>query len=316
MRFDGFYGNQDLKQRLGASFAQEKIAHCYLICGPEGAGKHTLARILSAAMQCTGAGERPCGVCAACRKAFSAQHPDIITVDDTEHKNVAVDVIRAARADVFVRPNEGQRKVYLIPRAQDMGDASQNALLKILEEPPAYAVFLLLSDHAEKLLPTIRSRCAELHLTPVGREEALAFLRSRHPDAPQSALESAYLRSGGFLGQALTLLDSGAAPQTADFAAAYASGDAFRLLQVLLPLEKYKRDVLIPVIQQWRALLSAALNAKSGMPAASDEAAALCQSRTGTQLLAAVGTMQQALDALSANVGVAAVIGWLSTQLR
>ena len=316
MRFDGFCGNAGLKQRLSAAFAQGKISHCYLICGPDGSGKHTLARILAAAMECTGAGEAPCGVCTACRKAFDGQHPDIITVDDTEHKNVSIDVIRDARADMFIRPNEGKRKIYILPRAQDMLPAAQNALLKILEEPPEYGVFLLLSTHAEKLLPTIRSRCAELHLSPVGQEEAAAYLQRRLPQQQPDVIRSACVRSGGFLGQALALLESGSAPQTAEFAAAYAGGDALALLRVLLPLEKYKRTELLPVLQQWRALVCDALSAKSGMPAASPEAAMLSQSRTGAQLLAAAQDLQEAMDDLNLNVGTGAVAGWLSTRLR
>lgn len=316
MRFDGFCGNAGLKQRLSAAFAQGKISHCYLICGPDGSGKHTLTRILAAAMECTGAGEAPCGVCTACRKAFDGQHPDIITVDDTEHKNVSIDVIRDARADMFIRPNEGKRKIYILPRAQDMLPAAQNALLKILEEPPEYGVFLLLSTHAEKLLPTIRSRCAELHLSPVGQEEAAAYLQRRLPQQQPDAIRSACVRSGGFLGQALALLESGSAPQTAEFAAAYAGGDALELLRVLLPLEKYKRTELLPVLQQWRALVCDALSAKSGMPAASPEAAMLSQSRTGAQLLAAAQDLQEAMDDLNLNVGTGAVAGWLSTRLR
>ena len=316
MRFDGFCGNAGLKQRLSAAFAQGKISHCYLICGPDGSGKRTLARILAAAMECTGAGEAPCGVCTACRKAFDGQHPDIITVDDTEHKNVSIDVIRDARADMFIRPNEGKRKIYILPRAQDMLPAAQNALLKILEEPPEYGVFLLLSTHAEKLLPTIRSRCAELHLSPVGQEEAAAYLQCRLPQQQPDAIRSACVRSGGFLGQALALLESGSAPQTAEFAAAYAGGDALALLRVLLPLEKYKRTELLPVLQQWRALVCDALSAKSGMPAASPEAAMLSQSRTGAQLLAAAQDLQEAMDDLNLNVGTGAVAGWLSTRLR
>ena len=316
MRFDGFCGNAGLKQRLSAAFAQGKISHCYLICGPDGSGKHTLTRILAAAMECTGAGEAPCGVCTACRKAFDGQHPDIITVDDTEHKNVSIDVIRDARADMFIRPNEGKRKIYILPRAQDMLPAAQNALLKILEEPPEYGVFLLLSTHAEKLLPTIRSRCAELHLSPVGQEEAAAYLQRRLPQQQPDAIRSACVRSGGFLGQALALLESGSAPQTAEFAAAYAGGDALALLRVLLPMEKYKRTELLPVLQQWRALVCDALSAKSGMPAASPEAAMLSQSRTGAQLLAAAQDLQEAMDDLNLNVGTGAVAGWLSTRLR
>ena len=156
MRLDGLYGNEALKARLSAAFDSGRVAHSYLLCGPDGSGKHTLARRMAAAMQCTGRGELPCGVCTACRKVLSGQHPDVITVNDPEHKLIAVDVIRRMRADMFVRPNEGQRKIYILD--QDMGEPSQNALLKILEEPPDYGVFLILTANAEKMLATIRSR--------------------------------------------------------------------------------------------------------------------------------------------------------------
>ena len=111
MRFDGFYGNAGLKERLSAAFSGGRVSHCFLLCGPDGSGKHTLARILAAAMQCTGRGETPCGVCPACRKALSGQHPDVIYVNDPDHKQIAVDVIRRMRADVFIRPNEGRLKI-------------------------------------------------------------------------------------------------------------------------------------------------------------------------------------------------------------
>ena len=78
MRFDGFYGNAGLKERLSAAFSGGRVSHSYLLCGPDGSGKHTLARILAAAMQCTGRGETPCGVCPACRKVMDGQHPDVI----------------------------------------------------------------------------------------------------------------------------------------------------------------------------------------------------------------------------------------------
>ena len=156
MDFTGFLGNDAVKARLSGAFASGRVAHSYLLCGPAGSGKHTLTRILSAAMQCEGrSGKIPCGVCSGCRKALEGVHPDIITVDDPDHKAMTVDPIRAARSDMFIRPNEGKRKIYIIPRGQDMNESAQNALLKILEEPPDYGVFLILSTNAERLLPTL-----------------------------------------------------------------------------------------------------------------------------------------------------------------
>ena len=152
MDFTGFLGNDAVKARLSGAFASGRVAHSYLLCGPAGSGKHTLTRILSAAMQCEGrSGKIPCGVCSGCRKALEGVHPDIITVDDPDHKAMTVDPIRAARSDMFIRPNEGKRKIYIIPRGQDMNESAQNALLKILEEPPDYGVFLILSTNAERL---------------------------------------------------------------------------------------------------------------------------------------------------------------------
>ena len=239
MDFTGFLGNDAVKARLSGAFASGRVAHSYLICGPVGSGKHTLTRILCAAMQCEGRGEKiPCGVCSGCRKALEGVHPDIITVDDPEHKSMTVEPIRAARSDMFIRPNEGKRKIYIIPRGQDMNESAQNALLKILEEPPDYGVFLILSTNAERLLPTIRSRCAELQLGPVEQHEALPFLRQSMPDKPDGILRAAYLRAGGFLGQVLTLLqDAEDEPFVRQFAAAYAARDRMALLRILLPME-------------------------------------------------------------------------------
>ena len=144
MGFETLLGNDRLKQNLTESLAKKHISHFYLISGPEGSGKHMLAKLLAAAILCQGS-EKPCGVCNSCRKVRDGNHPDFITVDDPEKKTVSVDLIRQARADIYVQPNESDYKIYLFPRAQDMGLPGQNALLKVLEEPPKYGVFLLLT---------------------------------------------------------------------------------------------------------------------------------------------------------------------------
>ena len=169
MGFELLLGNERLRQNLASSLQKGHISHFYLISGPVGSGKHTLARLLAAAILCGNRG-KPCLTCEPCRKVMANTHPDFITIDDPEKKTVPVDLIRQARNDIYIRPNEAEHKIYLFPRAQDMGIPSQNALLKVLEEPPSYGVFILLSDNPEKLLPTVRSRCTELNLLSLPEE--------------------------------------------------------------------------------------------------------------------------------------------------
>lgn len=314
LEFSGFLGNTDLKQRLSSSFRGEKVSHCYLLCGPDGSGKRTLARILSAALQCEGASV-PCGRCAACRKVFAGIHPDVITIDDPDKKTVSVELIRQLQADAYVRPNEGKKKIYCIPRAQDMTDSAQNALLKLIEEPPSYAVFFLLTNNAEKLLPTVRSRSAELRLEPIPWEQALTWLRGKFPEAEPASLQAAYARSGGYLGQAELLLQGGLQlPQTEAFAAAWQTGDRYALTHLLCSMEKLPRDKLLEIFLQWKQLLADALLVRAGFPGG-PEATALARQRTAAQLAEAAGAVQTAMDHCAANVGAGHICGWLTAVL-
>ena len=227
MDFGAFLGNDALKRRLQESFRQGKTSHCYLLCGVEGSGRRTLALQMAAALECKNEREPGCGVCPACRKVLAKQHPDVITVDDTEHKNVAVDIVRQARSDVFIRPNEGRKKVYIIPRGQDLGAPSQNALLKILEEPPEYAVFLILTTSAERLLPTIRSRAVQLQLSPLSYEQAIPELKRRFPDKSDLELADALEQAEGYLGPACEALRDGLfLPQALALANGFAARDS------------------------------------------------------------------------------------------
>ena len=191
MGFDSLLGNAQLKENLTGSLSRGHISHFYLLSGPEGSGKKTLARLLSAAILCRSSGPRPCMECIACRKVLDGNHPDCITVDDPEKKTVTVKMVREAREDMFIRPNESDHKIYLIPRAQEMRMEAQNALLKVLEEPPKYGVFLLLTDNPDKMLPTIRSRCTELSLQPLSPEILIPELERRFPQVQREVLEAA-----------------------------------------------------------------------------------------------------------------------------
>lgn len=318
MSLESLLGNEQLKQKLAPALAQDRLSHAYLISGPVGSGRHTLARLLAAAMECTAGAARPCCVCAQCRKVMAGTHPDVVTVDDTEHKGVSVAVVRQARGDLFIRPNEGRKKVYLFPRAMDMNEAGQNSLLKVIEEPPDYGAFLLLTDAPQKLLPTIRSRCVELHLAPLRRELCLSALRRAFPAQSAEALEAAYLRGGGFYGQAAALLgtQSSLRPQTLRFAEVYRRHDRLGLTELLVPMERLSRDQLQPVLLEWLELVSAALSARGGLPPQTEEAHQIAESRTGQELAEAIRRLQRAISLLQGNVSPGAVCGALQIYLR
>ncbi len=143
------------------------LSHAYLITGGNGARRAALAKRLAAAYLCEGNGPAPCGRCRHCRKVAGDIHPDVTVLAPLpDKKEIGVDQARALRADVYIRPNEGRRKVYLIDPADSMNPWAQNALLKVLEDGPAYAAFLLLAEEPGRLLDTVRSRCEPMPLPP------------------------------------------------------------------------------------------------------------------------------------------------------
>ena len=140
----------------------QPILHAYILAAADERlrGEETLS--LAAAMLCTSDGARPCGVCRDCRKVFRKTHPDVITVEPESsgrRAEMKVDQIRRIVSEAYIMPSEAQRKVYVLSRADTMNRSAQNALLKLLEEPPRSAAFILAAERAESLLPTVRSRC-------------------------------------------------------------------------------------------------------------------------------------------------------------
>ena len=314
MLFYDFLGNESLKERLSGMFRQEKSSHCYLLSGPEGSGKHTLATLLSAALQCTGSGDKPCRSCPQCRKVFGSNHPDIIFVDDEDKKMIPVEQVRNACADVYIRPNEGKKKIYIFPHAEKLNPIGQNTLLKILEEPPAYAVFLLLSPNPGLLLPTVRSRCSELHLAPLPEATLLAALRQRCPGRKEEEYRLA--ASARYLGQAMAKLKHAARSDRAmEFAAAFAERDTLAMTMLLAPMEKWTRDKLLPMLQEWELLLMEALSARCGAAEAAPEVHRICSLRTAKEILAAIEELRLAQIRCNANVGVGAICGALAVKL-
>ncbi len=317
MGFSELLGNEQLKSRLVQTFQSGRPSHSYLICGAEGSGKKTLAKLLAAAFQCIAGGDVPCGTCTPCRKVLSGNHPDVITVDDPEKVQVSVELIRNIQGDAYIRPNEGKRKIFYIPRAGQMNTSAQNALLKLMEEPPAYGVFLLVAPSAEGLLPTIRSRCAMLRTSPLPDHLLVGEMRRRYPVADGEKVSAVCGQSGGFLGQAITMMERErlyALPVEA-FAEAYGKGDELGVLSVFPPLEKKNRQEVAEILGQIREIITQALAVSRGGTALHPQAKAIGNRQSSQTLFALCGHLQKAMDDCKANVNVGNVLANFHAQL-
>lgn len=178
------YSNQALCKRLAAAVAGGHLCHAYLFYGSKGIGKKTLAREFARAILCRGEGDRPCGMCSSCHKLLSGNHPDFYSYEGKTGANaIHIDLIRELRSDAYIRPNDGDYKVYLLPGAEDMSVGAANALLKVLEEPPAHAVFLLTANNRDMVPLTIRSRCIQQELYPMTTSETAAALLAIEQEA-------------------------------------------------------------------------------------------------------------------------------------
>lgn len=201
--FSDIIGHDSVKSHLQQAIIHEKLSHAYIISGAEGSGKSMLAECFAAALQCTGSKETPCGGCISCMQAESGNHPDIIHVTHEKAK-IGVDEIRLQlNNDIGIRPYSGKYKIYIIKDAEKMTEQAQNALLKTLEEPPAYGIIILLTTNTGAFLNTILSRCVMLQLKPLDTALITGYLMEKHqiPDYFAGLCASF---SGGSLGKAIS----------------------------------------------------------------------------------------------------------------
>ena len=166
--FSQVIGHEQIIEHLQNAISLKKVSHAYILDGEEGAGKNLLASIFAQALQCEKGGAEPCGECRSCKQAISLNQPDIIRVTHEKPGSIGVEDIREQLCgDIQVRPYSSPYKIYIVDEAEKMTVQAQNALLKTIEEPPAYGVILLLTTNSDAFLPTILSRCVTLKLRPV-----------------------------------------------------------------------------------------------------------------------------------------------------
>lgn len=176
--FRDIVGQERLKEHLQNAIEQNKVSHAYIINGERNSGKEFIAKVFAMALQCEERHDgEPCQECHSCKQALSGNHPDISFISHEKPNVIGVDDIRTQiNGDVAIKPYRGPKKVYIMNEGEKMTVQAQNALLKTLEEPPEYAVILILTTNLETLLPTVLSRCVVLNMKPVKDELIREFL--------------------------------------------------------------------------------------------------------------------------------------------
>ncbi|MBD5545716.1 MAG: DNA polymerase III subunit [Lachnospiraceae bacterium] len=206
--FRDIIGQEQLIEHLQNAIKTGKVAHAYIINGERSCGKEFVARVFAAALQCEEEGEKPCGKCRSCKQAQSQNQPDIITVLHEKPNTIGVEDIRTKiNYDIGIKPYSSPRKIYIMNEGEKMTVQAQNALLKTLEEPPAYAVIMILTTNLETLLPTILSRCVVLNMKPVADEKVKRYLMEEQ-HIPEYKADVCVAFARGNLGRAKALATS------------------------------------------------------------------------------------------------------------
>ena len=205
-RFQEIWGNQRLLRHLHMAVKNQKTSHAYLFVGGAGAGKRMIANTFAKYLLCTAKQEEPCDACDSCRIFDSGNHPDVIYVT-SQKKTLGVDEIRGQILEtVDIKPYHYDKKIYISHQAHTMTVQAQNALLKTLEEPPAYAVFLLLAEKTDAFLPTVLSRTVTLKINPLSEDEIRrCLIQKGFVSEEEGAFFAAY--GQGRIGHAIELIE-------------------------------------------------------------------------------------------------------------
>ena len=206
---DGILGNADTRRRLGEAISAGTLPHAIMINGARGSGKRTLADAIAMALLCREGGERlPCGRCVVCRRIRAHEHTDVKYLSQRAGKaTLGVDEVRIIREDMFLSPSESDLKVYIIENADALTPQSQNALLKVLEEPPRAVYIILIAPSQDKILSTIRSRVQAINMECFGTGDVLTHLKRLTSGHSEERLTLAAQASGGAIGAALENLE-------------------------------------------------------------------------------------------------------------
>ena len=205
--FNSIIGQEQMIEHFKSAIEMDKVSHAYIIQGDYDSGKKLMASVFAKALQCEQKGTEPCNHCTSCLQADTGNQPDIIYVSHEKPNSIGIhDVREQMNASIGIKPYSSDYKIYIVDEAEKMTAEAQNALLKTIEEPPAYAVIFLLTTNLGKLLPTILSRCVVLNIQPVKDELIKRHLLSLGVEERQAEFCTAF--SMGNVGKAIRVATS------------------------------------------------------------------------------------------------------------
>ena len=202
--FSDIYGYETIKEHLQSAISMGKVSHAYVISGGLGSGKKLIASTFAQTLQCEAGGVEPCGVCHSCIQAASKNQPDIIWVGHEKPGSIGVDDIRDQLvSDMQIKPYSSPYKIYIIDEADKLTVAAQNAMLKTIEEPPAYGIVILLANNPDVFLQTILSRCVVLDLKPLKDDVVIKYLKDHYDNIGDYECKFAARFAAGRIGRAI-----------------------------------------------------------------------------------------------------------------
>lgn len=315
-----FYGNEIALQILSHTVNTGRLNHAYLIYGEKGLGKKTFAEYFAKSIFCKGA-FKPCDECTSCKKINDRIHPDLKWYLGGEGKNsFHIETIRELRADCAVKPNEENKKIYIITNVQNMTVGAANAFLKTLEEPPQNVLFLLTAPNTDTLAETIVSRLTPIQLFPLTQDQMMQALLQRFPQQERSLLEEAALCSAGNLGQAIQRLSDKNFLQAEEavkkLCAAFASKQEYRILQIFTGYEKDKPG-FIHLLSRLMMILRDVLLFQMGSSVESSELTALLSGTlTRRQVTLLIEFLEEAKIKLSTNANISLLTAYICAEIK
>ncbi len=248
MKLTNFIGNEKVIDRLSKLMESGRFPHALIIEGEEGIGKKTLAKDIACALVCRG-NDKPCGECAQCKKAIAAIHPDISEYIPAGTANsFHVDTVRNIINDAYVQPNEADYKIYILANAHCMNQNAQNALLKILEEPPKYVVFILTTNSKSALLSTVLSRSVCVSLEGVDIERAANYITSHCENIDYNTAKKTVETFNGNIGKAIDSLQDSKTSELVDvcnkICKALATSNEYEMMTLCSVFQKDRQGVV------------------------------------------------------------------------